>query len=853
MEEPRRKIDLLVVLPAPTNHDDRYGKVVASTYWGKVTQLLFDVVQADKERVAFTYATKCYSKLGSQVDSEDIRICIDNYLQREIELFKPACVLVVGGSIASAYWNNSIKNLRGDVQNLYGAKAIISYHTLYAEKDNTGKALEQIANDFARAWSISQGFIPEVITTEYVVCESTFDIEELLGYIDSTGYASFDLETSGLEYRLPGFEINTIAISFQPGGGWVIPTSVKFGIFDEQQIRYIWSLLKSRVFENRAITKIAHNLDFDVNCLLSQGIRVLGPTHDTMLQAHVINPERSLKLKDLVATYFPEFDGYNEKIKSVGFNNAELDDLAAYNATDTDLTFRLFILNNILLLKDTRSYNLYRDLVMAVHPVIVDAENTGFIIDVDVLDEGIEKVSGYIEETQSRMLAYTEVQDYVDTKTADVNEQATVKAFVTYSKLKERIKKKDSKAVENARKKYHDLKSGAENLYQGLNLKSSTQLSDLIYHHPDGFNFVYEKDDDTVSYSADKLALKTLALKYKHPFILDLLLFRSISTTKSTFLDGIKKRLVGNKLHGSLLLHGTRTGRLSSRDPNLQNLPTIAKLKSPYAVDAVKWVKRSFVLPQGYVFLQWDFSQVELRLLAEFAQEKTMIDAYRKGLDIHSLTASKIAKVSYEDFNRLADAKKSDLRKKAKAVNFGFIYGMGWKTFKIYAFESFDLILTDREAKHFREVFFRTYSGLERYHKLVAEKGRKFLQVRTFFGRRRPVPDIKSSVDYLRSQAERICINSPIQGTAGELAQLAIKLLYLRLDPRVKFLNTVHDSGLYMLPKELLAETIETVKYTCENLPLMEVFGKEFQHVDIKIDIETGDKNWLELEKVDFN
>jgi DNA polymerase-1 len=399
---------------------------------------------------------------------------------------------------------------------------------------------------------------------------------------------------------------------------------------------------------------------------------------------------------------------------------------------------------------------------------------------------------------------------------------------------------KITKTEQNMVDKLNALKSGALTPYSGLNFGSPKQLEDLLYWNVNGFRFKNSEGGTGKDIIEE--------LNDSSGFIDKLLILRGFEKIRSTYLVGLYDRLDENdKVHTSLLIHGTVSGRLSSRNPNLQNLPNIAKLKDETSVHVVNMVKKSFKCPEGYVFMQVDYSQAELRTIAEFAKEQNMLDAYNNGEDLHAKTAAAMKKISLEEFYKLDPKEQKEYRTRAKAGNFGLIYGMGLFGFIDYARKNYKIYLSEDEAREIIDTFFKLYPNLLVYHDEYIAKGLKFGYVRTLFGRKRQVPNINSSDDYIRSMDERVCVNSPIQGTAGEITIFAIAILRNRLDPRVKFELTVHDSIIFYIPEDLLEETSALIKDTCENLPMKQYFGKELSKVKMAVDLEISRTSWKDL------
>jgi len=253
--------------------------------------------------------------------------------------------------------------------------------------------------------------------------------------------------------------------------------------------------------------------------------------------------------------------------------------------------------------------------------------------------------------------------------------------------------------------------------------------------------------------------------------------------------------------------------------------------------------------------MQVDYSQAELRLIAEFSGDENMIDAYQTDKDLHAVTASTLVDQTLDDFYLLEEAMIADLRTKAKAGNFGLIYGMQPKGFVEYAYLQYGVVMTLEEAQHFRYKFFSLYPRILEYHALYIAKAEKYGYVRTLFGRKRHCDDINSEDDFKKGVAEREAINSPIQGTAGELTVFAITRIAARLQAaglthKVRLFNTVHDSiKLYFMP-DVLHQLYYIVKEACENLPIQVAFNKSLTHVTMKVDFEVSDVSWGDLKKL---
>ena len=310
-------------------------------------------------------------------------------------------------------------------------------------------------------------------------------------------------------------------------------------------------------------------------------------------------------------------------------------------------------------------------------------------------------------------------------------------------------------------------------------------------------------------------------LKNHHPVIQDLLNYRE-HLKLGQFLRNWQKFLYNGKIHPLFKIHGTVTGRLSCKDPNLQQVPRDIFLRS------------LLVAPPGWVFFEADYSQVELRIAAMVSGDKTMIMAYQTGQDLHTKTAAKVAGVTMDKVTK-------DMRKKAKAVNFGFLYGMGWKKFKDYARDSYGVILTDKESQQYREAFFELYDGLPAWHERQRMLVRKFKYVRGPMGRKRRLPEVESPDRGIRSEAERQGINSPVQGFASDMALFAAIRVGKELPhSKIRVVGLVHDALLGVIREGSENEMLEAVGDIMTDTTILEKTFKMKMTVPIEIEAKIG-------------
>lgn len=783
--------------------------------------------------------------------------------------FTTSTILTMGSDATKIFESGKVdlKKNRGILKVANIGDKLIPFIQTYSEDyvDKFRNNVEEWALDILKAYNLANGVVDAVGNTKMVLVDTMDKVDELIDYVKQTGIASFDFENTkitNLGVNDPDFYATTLSFSFQFGSGWVIPLYHYDRVFTDNQIATIFEKLRVEVFENPEVRKIAQHLKWDAHVLNHYGIgKLRGRIDDTKLMMHLYNEVERRGLKDMVRVFFSEFAGYENATKGMKWHEIPLIVLAQYNATDTDLTLRLAVLLESYLQKDVRSYIIYRNLTMSAWRPLFNAEVMGMDIDKEFLAKAIKTVDKDISEQLEKLNSYKQVKRY---KFALNKQKVDAELKSVYGKLKQRIldsekmakaKYEKAKVKKESWKDYYvvtktedllkiklqDLKTGKTVLFGEFNFGSPKQVSDLLFTSEFGFKL----DSDDISTGKDNLE----SLDDDTGFVQDLLAYRSMGKMQSTYLRGIMDRLdEDGRVHTTFKIDGTSSGRLSSQNPNLQNIPNPYKLKDERLKNIVSYVKRSFTVPDGYTLIQADYAQAELRIIASFADETNMLEVYRTGGDLHSLTASKLIGVAYEYFIEHKHEYKLD-RFKAKAVNFGFIYGISVWGFVEYARVNYGIVLTEDEGQEIRDMFFELYPKLLEYHDTYIQKGIKFGWVRTLFGRKRHLPNIEAFDNFTRGQDERVAINSPIQGTAGEFTIFAIALFWNRLPRRWKLVNTIHDSIMFYIPTDELERAVEYIKYTMENLPIKQYFGKELK-LGMKVDVEASTENWASLEEI---
>ena len=347
-----------------------------------------------------------------------------------------------------------------------------------------------------------------------------------------------------------------------------------------------------------------------------------------------------------------------------------------------------------------------------------------------------------------------------------------------------------------------------------FNINSPKQLGVILFEK---LQLPHGKKTKT-GYSTAADVLEKLAPEY--PIVSDILEYRQMTKLKSTYADGLANYISADgRIHGKFHQTITATGRISSTEPNLQNIPVRMELG--------RLIRKVFVPDDGYVFLDADYSQIELRVLAHFSGDEMLIQAYRDAQDIHTITASQVFHVAPEDVTPL-------LRRNAKAVNFGIVYGIS--SFGL----SQDLSITRKEAQEYIEQYFKTYPGIKQFLDGTVENAKKDGYVKTLFGRRRPMPELKASNFMQRSFGERVAMNAPIQGTAADIIKIAMNRVNESLSSRnmkSRLILQVHD--------ELLVETAVEELEEVRRIMLTEMQNAAQLSVHLEVDIHDG-KNWYE-------
>lgn len=717
----------------------------------------------------------------------------------------------------------------------------------------------------------------------------------VIEYCKTTGYASVDFETNGRHYTHPLFLPTCISISFQPGISYVLPLAHKDSIFLKGgKWKKLLRLLGKEIIENPDIIKVAWNLKFEYNVFRALGIIMKGRLFDAMLAKYLLKEERPNDLKSSVAVFIPRYAGYDLKgqpskdvtpDKIVNFwSNVPLDELSKYCGLDADLTLRLMMFFERQLIKNN-FYKLFRNMMMMGTRVLADSEWNGIPINVEYLTDLVITFKEKIDSVETELRNIPKVirfnnrlsKERIDKaifKVEDEIEALRDERKALKKKFKDKAQRKKDKnridrLIATRKKKIESLtardlttKKDLE-LLLPVNFSSPAQMIQLLYESKFGFRFKvirYTVDKktkrETKTPSTDESVLEELKLLDDTGFIDKLLEYRGLTKLYSTYILGMQNKLSSNNtIHGSFLLHGTVTGRLSSANPNLQNIPRDTTSSH---------IKKMFIPPKGKVLLQLDYGQAELRVIAAQANETEMLKWFKEGRDIHLAVACDKNKWEYDWALKIyLKEDKSDPnytlikteRKFAKTINFGIIYGQTAKKLSI-GMES-----TVAEAQEYLEGYIKRFPNIWKFIKKQNNYVHKHGYVYNLFGRKRRLPNIflpmrsenDRKVNWGKvAEAERQSVNAPIQGAASDYTLFSSILIWEKIQsgelPKdMVQAYTVHDSLGYFLDPADVHWVVPILDNICSNPETKEWFGFQIDSVRMQVDFEISEKNWGEL------
>ncbi|QXO17471.1 MULTISPECIES: DNA polymerase I [Vibrio] len=634
---------------------------------------------------------------------------------------------------------------------LYGKLAFKSWLTELLEGGNGVVEAAEKTGASAASSGAKTSSVPAADTSAVTIDRSHYEtiVDEAafarwLDKLQAAEVFAFDTETDSLDYMVA----NLVGVSFAVAEGEAAYVPVAHDYLDApQQLDRDWVLAQLKpILQDAQQAKVGQNLKYDASVLARYNIELRGIKHDTMLASYVYNSVGGKHDMDSLALRFLQHSCISfEQVAGKGknqltFNQIDLKQAAPYAAEDADVTLRLHHRLQPLIDQDESLQRIYRDIEMPLVPVLSRIERTGVLIDDMLLGAQSQEIAHKLDELEQ-------------------------KAF--------------------------DIAG------QEFNLSSPKQLQTILFEQ---MQLPVVKKTPSGTPSTNEEVLQELALDYPLPAVI--LQYRGLAKLKSTYTDKLPKMINPStgRVHTSYHQAVTATGRLSSTDPNLQNIPI--------RNEEGRRIRQAFIAPHGWKIMAVDYSQIELRIMAHLSGDKALLEAFQQGKDIHAATAAEILGVSIDQVS-------SEQRRRAKAVNFGLIYGMS--AFGLAK----QLGIPRGEAQQYMDTYFERYPGVMQYmedtRSTAAEQG----YVETIFGRRLHLPEIQSRNGMRRKAAERAAINAPMQGTAADIIKKAMLLVDEWIEAegagRVKLLMQVHDELVFEVEESALSEIESKVQNLMES------------------------------------
>jgi DNA polymerase-1 len=573
---------------------------------------------------------------------------------------------------------------------------------------------------------------------EYETLLEQADLDRWISALKASSLFAFDTETTSLDSMQA--ELVGVSFAIEPGRAAYVPLAHDYVGAPEQLDRAAVLAQLKPLLEDANLAKVGQHIKYDMNVLARYGIELQGVAFDTMLESYVLNSVVTRHDMDSLAdvylglqtVHFEDIAGKGKK--QLTFNQIALEQAAPYAAEDADITLRLHQVLHARLSEEGRLLQVFEEIEKPLIPVLSRIERNGALVDANLLGKQSVEIG-------------------------------------------ERLVMLEREAFELAGRPF--------------NLSSPKQLQQIFYEEqklP-----VLKKTPKGAPSTAEEV-LQELALDYPLPKLI--LEHRGLSKLKSTYTDKLPLMInpTTGRIHTSYHQAITATGRLSSTDPNLQNIP----IRSAEG----RRIRQAFIAPEGYRLVAADYSQIELRIMAHLSQDPGLLSAFSKGEDIHRATAAEVFKVALDQVT-------VEQRRSAKAINFGLIYGMS--AFGLGK----QLGIGRNEAQQYIDHYFATYPGVQRYMDDIREKARAQGYVETLFGRRLYLPEINASNGMRRQGAERTAINAPMQGTAADIIKRAMVQVAQWLDDTgldVRVIMQVHDELVFEVREELVDAFVPEVK-----------------------------------------
>lgn len=693
--------------------------------------------------------------------------------------------------------------------------------------------------------------------TKYKIITNKQELKKLIQCCKQTGYASVDFETNAEPLYNKSFKPTILSVTFQPGFGCSIPLD-HFETKKYTSKGWNWKKMLRKfgeeVIENPNVVKVAWNYKFDDQIFQKYNIYYRGVCLDGMLAKYLLNEEKPNDLKSMVRRYLPEYGDYEkqDKFDKIPWDKKEMEPLCHYGCQDTDYTLRLMLFFEKKLI-DLGLYNTYRNLIMTASRVLTSVEKNGLYIDRAFNQELLDSYLPKIEAAKEAIYNLPKVKKFTK-----LYNQSKIEKYI--AKLEEEIEnldpRVDKRKIQSREQKIANIRAGVFTtkkeleLIRPVSLGSSVDLPQLMYSE-EGFNFEVIKKNDSGKPSTDEETLTNLRLTVKKPdspkavFLDSLLELRGLEKMYKTYIEGWhEKTQDDDRLHGRFLIHGTTSGRLSSAEPNAQQIPKTS-------VDPN--IKKQLVAPKGTLYIASDFSQAELRIMAHLSGDETYLNAFNSGQDPHLAIAATKYHVSYDEALKIyEDENHPDhkiwkvRRKQAKQIAFGLIYGIGAKLLAVKLSDpKSGIIVTPEEAQKEMDIFFGQHPKLKTFLKKQEKFLRKNGYLVSLFGRKRRLPQIYSSDRGEEAYALRLALNFPCQSAASDMCLFGSILIYYLMRqgklPSTKSVCLVHDANYQITkPENINTWSIYEMWQIYRNPLTKPYFGFQIDDVTMDMDFVIG-------------